>query len=327
MPVKRQIAFRLAVLLAFRAMASPEIAVGCATANLVTLTVSVTDKDGNAVLGLQHNDFSVTEDGRKQGIAVFAFQGQDLDTTPTATGANPFRYLDHRLFTFLFDSTLMHPNELRRIQDDAIDFVRNGLRPGELLSIQTAVAGSVETIQDFTDDRTALVAAVDKLRMPGLGTANHNLNGDAALTTIAEACRDLPFAPKKSLLYFHATIDHSGANTPAALAVAANACAMWNVALYPIGVAPASLTELAAKTGGQTFSDRPSAIDESRRKSGPYYIVGYYSTNFRLDGKVRKVNLKLTRRGSQQVKLEYSHEYFVDKTLPSTLHGPAPVCF
>ena len=326
--MQRQIALGMALASALNVLPSRSVAAGCSLATLLILNVDVTDPDGNVVQGLKRSDFSLTEDGKIQTLAGFAFQGPELDPTPKPAGTQQFSYLNHRLFTLLFDFTTMPRNERTRIQDDAIDFIRNDLKPGELLSIETATEGSVETTQDFTDDQTALVAAVNKFRTVDASPAKSGiLNAQEMLAGNAAVCGRLQAVPKKSLLYFSTAIEQSQADNQEALDAAANACAKAGVAIYPIGAASAGVAELATKTGGQTFPGRQPAIDEARRESEAYSVLGYYTTNSRHDGTYRKVELHITRPGFEQAKLRYSHGYFADKDLPEPPQSRPVQCF
>jgi hypothetical protein len=55
--------------------------------DLVVLPVTVTDSQGNAVLGLTEQDFRVYEDGRLQKIALFQ-QGPQPQHGPAAAGGS-----------------------------------------------------------------------------------------------------------------------------------------------------------------------------------------------------------------------------------------------
>lgn len=337
--MKRRIAFATALALGLNGVILPSFAAGCSSGNLVTLNVTATASDGNPVLNLKRNEFSITENGKPQAIAVFVFQGPELDLAPVSPGSSVFRLLNHRLITFLFDFTAMTGAERTRVQDDAIDFIHHDLKPGELLSIETAEWDSIETTLDFTNDHTALVAAVNKFRNTG-NTVNPddqfvssmfapNLvvpgvpDAHGALATIATACGHPPIAMKKSLLYFSAA--GAKADDRAALNAAANACTKSGVTMYPVASAMGGVTELALRTGGQAFPDRAAAVDEARRKTQDYYVLGYYSSDTKQDGKYRTVELKLTRLGMQPVTLDYQHGYFGE--LPEPPQFPPVVCF
>ena len=61
---------------------------------LVIIDVSVKDKDGKIIENLKKNDFTLTEDGKQQQIAVFDFQkldNQNLAPVPAVKGDRPLR--------------------------------------------------------------------------------------------------------------------------------------------------------------------------------------------------------------------------------------------
>ena len=63
-----------------------------------------------------------------------------------------------------------------------------------------------------------------------------------------------------------------------------------------------SLRELAANTDGLAFvnmNDMTAAVNRMMQDVGVYYLLGYYSTNTRLDGKFRKLTVRVKRPGAQ----------------------------
>ena len=77
-----------------------------------------------------------------------------------------------------------------------------------------------------------------------------------------------------------------------------------------------TLATLSADTGGKLFAesnDIAVGLEQARDDLSSYYILGYYSTNSKADGKYRTVNVKLTRADVANAKLEYKHGYFADK--------------
>ncbi|MDE3197174.1 MAG: VWA domain-containing protein, partial [Acidobacteriota bacterium] len=75
-----------------------------------------------------------------------------------------------------------------------------------------------------------------------------------------------------------------------------------------------TLSTLASDTGGKLFvddNDLSLGIRQARDDISSYYILGYYSTNGKLDGKYRRVSVKLNN--NIQAKLEYKSGYFGDK--------------
>jgi len=75
-----------------------------------------------------------------------------------------------------------------------------------------------------------------------------------------------------------------------------------------------TLSTLASDTGGKLFvddNDLSLGMQKARDDISSYYILGYYSTNGKLDGRYRRVSVKLNN--NIQAKLEYKSGYFGDK--------------
>ncbi len=77
-----------------------------------------------------------------------------------------------------------------------------------------------------------------------------------------------------------------------------------------------TLSTLASDTGGKLFAENNDiavGLEQARDDLGSYYILGYYSTNSKSDGKYRTVAVKLTRADVATAKIDYRHGYFADK--------------
>ncbi len=300
--------------------------------------------------------------------------------TKAGTAKPLIRYQDRRLVAMLFDmSTMAIPDQIR-VQKTAVDFIKNGLKPADLVTILTTTSGPLEVAQDFTDDKDALEGAVKKFRIGegsdlavtnGAGdTSDSNtfsadqtefdiFNVDKKLTTIETSCKMLAsFPEKKALMYFSGGIAQSGTDNQAELLKAVNVCKKSNVSIDPIdargmtasapgGDASAAsgrgsslftggggatggggrggaatdtsqetLSTLASDTGGKLFAednDLTVGLAAARDDIGSYYIIGYYSTNGKTDGKYRTVAVKLTRADGASAKMDYRHGYFAEK--------------
>ncbi len=376
-------------------------------ANLVVIDVGVKDKSGKVVPGLKKGDFTLTEDGKVQQLAVFEFQRLDSDEPPprvpatkdvkAAATADPgapkapalisgkpgtvkpvIRFQDRRLVAILFDFSTMAIPEQSRAQSSALQFVREQMKPADVVEILTAGVGPLKVEQDFTDDKDRLEEVIKGFKigtaseLAGLsgnggddtsgedtGTAfnadetEFNIfNNDRKLVTLESAAKLLaPFPEKKALLYFSSGIEQSGTDNRAQLESAVNAAKRSNVNIYPIdarglvATAPAgdassaggrgssalqggnvssrassrdnsqeTLSTLASDTGGRLFvddNDLSLGMQKARDDISSYYILGYYSTNAKTDGKYRRVQVKLN--GNLQAKLDYKSGYFGDK--------------
>ncbi|MGD0302455.1 MAG: VWA domain-containing protein [Bryobacteraceae bacterium] len=150
---------------------------------LVVETVSVKDKNGNAVENLTAKDFTVTEDGVPQTIRFFEFQKLQAEApTPSATPASraaPFaklpktqiapeapgntKYRDHRLLALYFDMSAMPETDQLRAFSAAMKFVQTQMTASDLLAIMVYEQGAVKILQDFTADRDRLESIVETL--------------------------------------------------------------------------------------------------------------------------------------------------------------------
>jgi len=160
---------------------------------------------------------------------------------------------------------------------------------------------------------------------------------------------------KKSLIYFASGLRLNGVNNQAQLNATINAAVRAGVSFWPIDarglVAQAPLGDatrgspgglamytgaaanavtgalqrsqdtlwtLAADTGGKALldsNDLSAGIVQAQRAVASYYILGYYTTNENLDGKFRKIQIKLTNGLAATV--DYRQGYYVGKVFKS----------
>ena len=152
---------------------------------------------------------------------------------------------------------------------------------------------------------------------------------------------------KKSILYFSGGVQKTGTENQSQLRAAVNTAVRANVSLYPVdtrgleafaagGSASSAsvrgnsaytgraveqqfdsnfqtqetLATLATDTGGHAFfdtNDFSKAFDRVQADTATYYVLGYRSTNQRMDGRYRHISVKINRPG---VKLEYRSGYY-----------------
>jgi VWFA-related protein len=160
------------------------------------------------------------------------------------------------------------------------------------------------------------------------------------------------FPEKKALVYFSGGVTRSGLDNEAQLQAAINAATKANLAIYSIdargltadppggGASKAgsrgsgiyngavfnsqrsaqlasqdTLYTLAAETGGKSFfdsNDIAAGIQRTQDAMGSYYLLGYYSTNGALDGKYRKITVRLNNP-KLAAKLDHREGYYADK--------------
>jgi VWFA-related protein len=175
----------------------------------------------------------------------------------------------------------------------------------------------------------------------------------AALESAARMLGSLP--EKKALVYFASGVSKTGVDNEAQLRATVNAAIRNNVSFFPIDarglVAAAPLGDatkgspggagmysgssartqqaqfqgqqetlytLAADTGGKALLDNNDlalGIQEAQKAISSYYILGYYTSNDKLDGRYRRI--KLTMNSNELMakvsKLDYRQGYFAGK--------------
>ncbi|MEW6730170.1 MAG: VWA domain-containing protein [Acidobacteriota bacterium] len=157
------------------------------TTNLVQLDVVVTDKRGQQVTDLKPEDFEVLEDGRPQQITNFSYISvASLPSLPTPTvNSNTSEEL-------ALPPARLRPEQVRRtialVVDDlglsfeSMNFTRQALKkfideqmqPNDLVAL-IRTGGSIGTLQQFTNDKRQLYAAVDGLHWNIAGRAGVNV--------------------------------------------------------------------------------------------------------------------------------------------------------
>jgi VWFA-related protein len=172
-----------------------------------------------------------------------------------------------------------------------------------------------------------------------------------ALETAAKMLASLP--EKKALVYFSTGVSKSGMDNQAQLRSTVAAAVRSNVSFYPIDITglqalppggdathansrgtgmftgstqasqkqsvddkQETITTLAEDTGGKAFldsNDFAGEIADARNDVHSYYILGFYSSNSKEDGKFRRIQVKLNKPGLS-AKLDYRDGYYANKT-------------
>lgn len=109
-------------------------------ASLVQVPAVVTDRNGKFVIDLTQGDFSVSEDGKRQEISIFAAIKQ------------PFSAV------LVLDTSNSAEDRLKVIQNAAVSFIGH-LRAGDRVML-ISFDNEVRQLTDFTDDRAELERAI-----------------------------------------------------------------------------------------------------------------------------------------------------------------------
>jgi VWFA-related protein len=252
--------------------------------DLVNLGVTVTDKKGNLVTGLTAEDFEVTEDGRKQAVTYFAagdrvgpelHLGLLLDVSESMGEDIAFT----RTAAIKFLNTLTDAVDITVVDFDAQ--VRVG-RYG-----QREFARLIERIrQQKTDGNTALYDAIGVYIDGAAGQGGRKImllytdGGDTRSALRFGELLDLLKA-SDATVYVVGQLEHQTQSSKAAQ--------------RPI------LQQIAEATGGQAFfplsvKNLDVVYEKVIAEIRAQYTLGYLSTNEKLDGTWRKVEIKVARK-------------------------------
>ena len=148
--------------------------------NYVTLPVSVLDRQGRFIAGLQKNDFRVFEEGVEQKIEVFA------------SVEKPFTVV------LMIDTSPSTQYKIEEIRSAAISFV-NQLRPNDEVMV-VSFDRNYRVLTRPTNDRARLTAAIRQAQF-GDGTSLY----DAVNRTIENELRQVP--GRKAIVLFTDGVD------------------------------------------------------------------------------------------------------------------------
>ena len=267
--------------------------------NLVELPVSVIDKDGNTIEGLQRENFQILEDNVVQQIALF--KREDI---PLSLG-------------LVVDSSGSMRNKKEKVYSAALTFVKESNPDDQTFVV--AFDSSAWLQQDFTGSMGDLVDALDNLD-PRLETAMY----DAIYLSVDHVKKGK--LNKKALLVISDGEDNKsqwGFNK-----VLQHVQEAQDVTIYAIGIfdeddsrtgglfgkspqkkAREGLKEIAEASGGQAFF--PKSIDDVEeicrrlaRDLRNQYTLGYNSSNKKQDGGYRKITVKLVNPPKNASKVE-----------------------
>lgn len=226
------------------------------------------------------------------------------------------------------------------------------LRPGEGAGLANVAAGGAGadavTGEDTSEGDPANAFTPDQTEF-NIFNSDRKL---AAIESIAKRFQDFP--QKKSLVHFSSGLNLTGVENQTQLRGAADAAAQANMAIYTVdtrglvalvpggdasqgaqsgtglysgqayarqfsGLASSqgTLSTLAEETGGRAFldsNDLSPVFQRVQEDTRYYYVLGYYSTNSKRDGKYRQIKLTI---GLGNVRVKHRPGYFAAKSFSS----------
>ncbi len=270
---------------------------------LVTLDVSVTTKDGQTIPGLKADNFKVIEDGSPQKIASFNQTEGPITAVLLIEFAAGGPFGNMRAYNYMYDAlnaSYTFASQLKK--DDYVAVVSYDMKP--------------QILVDFTQDKRAIMGALNMLRIPGFSERNLF---DAVFDTLDRIDR---IQGRKYVI-----LVSSGADTFSKLNLdqtMKKIKSTSNVTIFPVSIGwywrervdaasmgndpfgrnvgwlqnDNQLNTFAKLTGGKAYFPRfegelPGIFQEISADIRNQYTISYHPTNTKLDGTYRKLKVEL----------------------------------
>ena len=142
--------------------------------NFVDIDAVVTDERGNFVSDLTKDDFILLDEGQPQEIAAFSLV--DIPMPSAAGAARPnnaapslsdvrsnAQPLSGRLYVIVLDDLNVAPLRTKVVVNAARQLIERHFGPNDMAAI-TYTSGRTDGAQEFTSERAALLAAINKFQ-------------------------------------------------------------------------------------------------------------------------------------------------------------------
>ena len=226
-----------------------------AAVNMVEVYATVTDRRGEPVAGLTAADFQIAEDGSRQTISAFAAGEFPLAIAIGLDRSFSMAGKDNRL----------------GVAKAAARTLVGALKPGDQVMV-VAIGGETSIVAPLSADRTAALAAIDRLDAWGTTPLY-----DATLGAL-DAIQ--PARGRRALVLLSDGSDRYSETNVAELVDRAR---QHDVLIYPVAIGasrPPVFAELAGASGGRSFLVRePAALNQTMtaiaRELRFQYLLGY----------------------------------------------------
>ena len=267
---------------------------------LVSLDVLVTTKDGQTIPGLKKENFKIIEDGAPQQISTF----NQTEAPITAVLLVEFASTNYYFIVEALNASYSFANTLKK--DDWVAVISYDMKP--------------QILADFTQDKRAVQAALNQLRMPGFAETNLF---DALFDTLDRVDR---IEGKKYIILISTGVDTFSKLTLDKILKKVKTTK--DVTIYPVSVgwaerewweshgraaphgmgipvgnmdylqADNEMKTFASLTGGRAYFPRfegelPGIFADIASDIRNQYSISYHPTNIKLDGTYRKLKVEL----------------------------------
>ncbi len=295
------------------------------TSNLVTVPASVVDSQGRAVINLQLEDFELRVDGQPKPITELS--RAEVPVT----------------LALLFDNSQSLSSAREFEKQAAVRFFRRIIRPIDRAAIYS-VSTDVALVQPLTNNVQALVRTIEHFGKPEGATRLHD--------AIIEAAAYLrPYPGRKVII-----IVSDGEDTlsdhdfdEALRKVLAADCQVYTVQTKQIEyvmltgqtsnanlqalAAERRMQDITAHTGGALYtplqtSDLDASFTQLAADLAQQYILSYYPTDERADGRFRTISVRIATRPNMRVRARRGYyprrtsEKFSFNVQPTPINAP-----
>ena len=273
--------------------------------NLVMVPVSVTDRAGRAIQNLRMEDFQIAEDGNTETISFMAEAGQ-----------SPLQ------LALLFDLSGSVNSRFEFEQQAATRFLQKVWKSGDAVSI---ISFSEEPHVRLRNSTSLAEALQDLLKLEPTESATAFY--DSVMMSARLLRESAPPETRRAEIVLSDGEDNRSEGT---IVDALREVQRSDTIFYSINPGGGSirlneislkgqqdLVSLANETGGTAFvSDRASDLDEIFARIATelraQYLVSYYSSNPRLDGKFRHIVVSIPKRPDLRVRARQGY-YAIQK--------------
>src|SRR5580700_10554020 len=164
-----------------------------ASSDVVRIDVEVTDKSRKPIKGLRADQFTVTDDGKRQDISTFSYSDiegiesaaaaedqpivvpvdNEGPNTPSANAISD-QLRDRRLIVLFFDLTSMQSDDLIRAHDAAAKFVKEQMTKADVVAV-IVFSSKLIVLANFTNDRATLDKAIAQLTVTSISDLSNPL--------------------------------------------------------------------------------------------------------------------------------------------------------
>ena len=151
------------------------------TTALIQLDVTVTDKNGHVITDLKPEEVEVYENGEKQKVTNFSFvsnvrttEAKPKDKSSPSVLLPPTQIRPeavHRTIALVVDDLTLSFESTYFVRRALKKFVDEQMQEGDLVAIIRTGAG-IGALQQFTNDRRQLYAAIERVRWNPIGAGN-----------------------------------------------------------------------------------------------------------------------------------------------------------